>query len=156
MIRLGLIFFKAVFFTKKTIKTVKDENIDDKEEYLNIRLTTNHVKIKRKLNSNDMANSIPRYVATPLPPLNFNQIGKTCPKKVMMQDNWVNSGKYFKEIITGTYPFNTSNKSVIAASNLFPVLRTFVAPILPEPIFLISKFPKVFDKIKPKGIDPKT
>ena len=95
MIRLGLIFFKAVFFTKKTIKTVKDENIDDKEEYLNIRLTTNHVKIKRKLNSNDMAKSIPRYVATPLPPLNFNQIGNTCPKKVTMHDNCVNTGKYF-------------------------------------------------------------
>ena len=27
-----------------------------------------------------MANKIPTYVATPLPPLKFNQIGKTCPK----------------------------------------------------------------------------
>ena len=87
MMRLGLIFFKAVFFTKKTIKTVKDENIDDKEEYLNISATTNHVKIKSELNCNDIAKSIPRYVAIPLPPLNFNQIGNTCPKKVMMQDN---------------------------------------------------------------------
>ena len=41
--RSGLIFFKAVSFRKKTIKTVKDENIDDKEEYLNISETTNHV-----------------------------------------------------------------------------------------------------------------
>ena len=73
----GLIFFKAVYFTKKTIKTVKDENIDDKEEYLNIRVITNHVKIKRKLNCSDIAKSIPRYVATPLPPLNLNQIGNT-------------------------------------------------------------------------------
>ena len=27
--------------------------------------------------------SIPTYVATPLPPLNFNHIGKTCPKKTL-------------------------------------------------------------------------
>ena len=74
----------------------------------------------------------------------------------MMQDNGVNSGKYFKEIITGTYPFKTSKKRVNTASNLFPVLKTFVAPILPEPIFLISKFLKIFVKIKPKGIDPNT
>ena len=44
IIRFGFIFFEAVSFTKKTIQTVKDENIDDKEEYLNIRVTTNHVK----------------------------------------------------------------------------------------------------------------
>ena len=71
-----------------------------------------------------------------------------------MQDNGVNSGKYFKEIITGIYPFNVSNKRVIAANNLFPVLNTFVAPIFPEPIFLISFFINNLVKISPNGIDP--
>ena len=37
---------------------------------------------------------------------------------------------------------------------LFPVLSTFVAPIFPEPIFLISFFKKILAKIKPKGIEP--
>ena len=71
-----------------------------------------------------------------------------------MQDNGVNSGKYFKEIITGIYPFNVSNKRVIAANNLFPVLNTFVAPIFPDPISLTSFPVKIFVKSKPKGIEP--
>ena len=37
---------------------------------------------------------------------------------------------------------------------LLPVLSTFVAPILPEPIFLISWPPKNLVKINPKGIEP--
>tara|TARA_B110000858_G_scaffold150429_1_gene171194 strand:+ start:323 stop:460 length:138 start_codon:yes stop_codon:yes gene_type:complete len=30
-------------------------------------------------------NSIPTYVATPLPPLNLSQIGNTCPKKALSE-----------------------------------------------------------------------
>ena len=59
-----------------TTNTVNDANIEDTEEYLNIKATTIHVIIKRKLNCKDKAVIIPRYVATPFPPLNFNQIGK--------------------------------------------------------------------------------
>ena len=40
------------------------------------------------------------------------------------------------------------------AKTLLPVLSTFVAPILPEPIFLISWPPKNLVKINPKGIEP--
>ena len=36
-------------------------------------------KIKKKLY--ESAKITPRYVATPLPPLNFNQTGKMCPIK---------------------------------------------------------------------------
>ena len=79
--------FKAVSFTKDTIKTVNDPNIEDNEEYLNMRETTNQEKINKKLNWSDKANNIPRYVATPFPPLNFSQIGKRCPKKVSNDDN---------------------------------------------------------------------
>ena len=64
-----------------TKKTVNDENIDETDEYLNIKLTTIHVNINKIANWTDNANKIPRYVATPLPPLNFNQSGKICPKK---------------------------------------------------------------------------
>tara|TARA_B100001123_G_C15137391_1_gene957982 strand:- start:199 stop:375 length:177 start_codon:yes stop_codon:yes gene_type:complete len=43
---------------------------------------------------------------------------------------------------------------VIKAKYLFPVLSTFVAPIFPDPIFLISFFINKFVKINPKGTDP--
>tara|TARA_B100000745_G_scaffold294599_1_gene237812 strand:+ start:2831 stop:2953 length:123 start_codon:yes stop_codon:yes gene_type:complete len=39
-----------------------------------------------------MQKSIPRYVATPFPPLNFNHIEKTCPKKIDKDDRNKNSG----------------------------------------------------------------
>ena len=78
--------FKAVSLTKDTIKTVNDPNIEDKEEYLNIRETTNQEKINKKLNWSDKANNIPRYVATPFPPLNLSQIGKRCPKNANIDD----------------------------------------------------------------------
>ena len=50
VLMLGLIDFKAVSFINVTTQTVKEENIDDKEEYLNVRETTSHVKINKKLN----------------------------------------------------------------------------------------------------------
>ena len=71
---------------KVTTKTVNDPNNEDSEEYLNIRETTNQVKINKKLNCRDKANNIPRYVATPFPPLNFSQIGKRCPKNANRDD----------------------------------------------------------------------
>ena len=52
------------------------------------------------------------------------------------------------------YPFIESNISVVKAKYLFPVLKTFVAPIFPDPIFLISCPLKNFVIIKPKGIEP--
>ena len=77
----------AVSLIKVTTNTVKDENIEDRDEYLNINETVNHVKINKIPNRIDKASKIPRYVATPLPPLNFNQTGKTCPKKASRHDN---------------------------------------------------------------------
>ena len=46
----ALIDFKAVSFIKVITKTVNDPNIEDNEEYLNIRETTIQVKINKKLN----------------------------------------------------------------------------------------------------------
>jgi hypothetical protein len=40
------------------------------------------------------------------------------------------------------------------AKYLFPVLSTFVAPIFPDPIVLISFLKNIFVRIKPNGIDP--
>ena len=54
--------------------------------------TTSQVKINKILNWRDKANNIPRYVATPFPPLNFNQIGNRCPKNANRDAKWINSG----------------------------------------------------------------
>ena len=137
-----------------TTKTVNDENMDETEEYLNIKETTTHVKINNKLNCKDNANNIPKYVATPFPPLNFNHTGNKCPKKTNNEATIINSGKYCFVIIIATYPFKTSRTRVVAAKYLFPVLKTLVAPIFPDPIFLTSFPVKIFVKSKPKGIEP--
>ena len=47
-----------------------------------------------------------------------------------------------------------SNNKTIRAKTLFPVLKTLVAPIFPDPISLTSFPVKIFVKIKPKGIEP--
>ena len=44
-----MIDFKKFSLTKVTTSTVKDEKIDDTDEYLNINKTTSQVKINKKL-----------------------------------------------------------------------------------------------------------
>ena len=56
--------------------------------------------------------------------------------------------------INGSKPFKISKQRTKKAKNLFPVRSTFVAPTLPEPMFLISPCPKIFGINRAKGIDP--
>ena len=56
----GSIALTAFSLNKVITNTVKEENIDDKEEYLNIKETTIHVKINKRLNPYDKAIKIPR------------------------------------------------------------------------------------------------
>ncbi len=56
----------------------------------------------------------------------------------------------------GRKPLKISKKRTMNATNLLPVLKTFVAPTFPEPTFLISPKPTNFVKINAKGIDPIT
>ncbi len=135
-------------------RTVNEANIDDSDEYLNIKAVTNQTKMNRINNCVDRAPNIPKYVATPFPPLNFSHKGKICPKNTISAERFVNSGKYLIVIITGIYPLRTSRHNVEKAKILFPVLRTFVVPILPEPIFLMSLLWNIFVNIRPKGIEP--
>lgn len=51
-------------------------------------------------------------------------------------------------------PFKKSNKSVKKAANLFPVRKTLVAPIFPDPTFRKSPRPRNFEIRIPKGIEP--
>jgi len=62
------------------------ETSEDNDEYLNIKKTVNQIIPKQIPRYKLMQHSIPTYVATPFPPLNFNQIGKTCPKKIHNED----------------------------------------------------------------------
>ena len=50
------------------------------------------------------------------------------------------------------YPFIKSSMRVPAARDFFPVLKTFVVPIFPDPIFLISFFKNIFVKINLQGM----
>ena len=136
--KFGSIALIAFSLKKVTTKTVNEENIEASEEYLNIKNTVNQVKINKAPKPNDRANKIPKYVATPFPPLNFIQIGKICPKKAISAEIWKYSGKKYWVIATGKYPLKVSNNKVAAAKYLFPDLSTFVAPMFPEPTFLIS------------------
>ena len=56
--------------------TIIDAIIEDSDEYLEIKKVINQDIAKIKPYIKLIAKSIPTYVATPLPPLNFNQIGK--------------------------------------------------------------------------------
>ena len=73
----GLIAKVTFSVIKVTINIVKEEKIDDNEEYLKIKETVNQVKINNAANPYDNAHKIPKKVATPFPPLNFNQTGRT-------------------------------------------------------------------------------
>ena len=55
------------------------------------------------------------------------------------------------QIKNGIKPLIISKKRTISAKNLFPVRKTFVAPTLPEPMFLISPNPDNFVNISAKG-----
>ncbi len=96
----------------------------------------------------------PKNVATPLPPLNFNQIGYMWPKRAKIATYMNNSEENCNDIHTGTKPLRVSKKRVNRAVNLFPVLRTLVVPMFPEPISLISILETNFENKYPKGTDP--
>ena len=59
------------------IGTIKLPIIEEREENLNIKYVVNHVIINIKDAIGLIITSMPKYVATPFPPLNFNQIGNT-------------------------------------------------------------------------------
>ena len=55
---------------------------DDKEEYFEIKKVRNQTPAKINPIDTLIENNIPTYVATPFPPLNLSQIGKTWPKNI--------------------------------------------------------------------------
>ena len=63
--------------------TIKLATSDDSEEYFEITNVTVQQIVNIKPNIRFIENSIPTYVATPLPPLNLSQMGNTCPKNAL-------------------------------------------------------------------------
>jgi len=70
----------------ETKKIISAETIEDKEEYF----VMNAIKIQDKQKNNpsfkEKAKTIPKQVATPFPPLNFNQTGNMCPRNAIRPD----------------------------------------------------------------------
>ena len=57
----------------------------DKDDMRNIVAVKSQIIQVINPNNKFIELTIPIYVATPLPPLNFNQIGKQCPMKTNRQ-----------------------------------------------------------------------
>ena len=68
---------------------------------------------------------------------------------------YISSGKLILTQITGIIALVISSTKVKYPISLFPVLKTFVAPILPEPTSLISFFKTHFVSKNPNGIELK-
>ena len=55
---------------------------------------------------------------------------------------------------TAQIPFEKSKRRVNNAASLFPVRKTLVAPMFPEPTFRKSPSPRSFEIRIPKGTEP--
>jgi hypothetical protein len=98
----------------------------------------------------------PTAVATPLPPRNPNQTGKTWPSTAAHAAAPSQSGSYVTACIrsTASVPFPTS-RSIVRVASRFPDVRsTFVAPALPEPSRLTSTPRNTRTRTTAKEIDP--
>ena len=124
------------------------------EEYLNRAATANHITMAASPNKTENPINTPIPVATPLPPLNPNQIGKQWPTIAPPAAKIAISGPYCTPNTTANTPLPPSRIKVAAARDLRPVLRTFVAPIFPEPTLRISPCPANHTSSNPNGIDP--
>ena len=91
---------KAKWFPCTNIAEENDDFIIDSTEYLKIKAKVTQQIPKTIAREKDNAVIIPRYTATPFPPLKFNQIGKMWPIKQIRPDKKTRSLKYIREINT--------------------------------------------------------
>lgn len=119
---------------------------DEIEDILEASIEITHISTNPIPRTGDTAKQIPRYVEIPFPPLNFSQTGKLWPKKEKSAAK-ANNCELKPKIITGKAPFRASRARVIIAKLFEPDLNTFVAPIFPDPSFVISILLKYFVSI---------
>lgn len=106
------------------------------------------------------ANIVPTPDATDFPPENLRKIDLLCPKITAIAHKTGINPMEVKLVanifakITGKAPLNAS-KSITVKNHLLPItLLTFVAPVEPEPLFLMSSPVKSFTIMYPVGIEP--
>ena len=124
------------------------------DEKRNKIAVNNHIEIAISPVCQDKVRIIPIAVATPLPPLNLSHTGNRCPKNAPNPATIAMSGPNSVPMREAITPFRMSAISVAAAAPFFPVRKTFVAPIFPEPMLRISPRPNNFAKINPNGTEP--
>lgn len=134
-----------------------------RDEVLNTKAKNSHINRVNRAHGQLKNNKIPAAVAIPFPPLNNKKglnIWPNMDNKLKLKKRVINNSSLSIDLksISAKYSImkllDISNINVNTAINLFPVLKTFVAPILPDPIFLISPYPEIFTIIRPKGIEP--
>ena len=109
---------------------------------------------------NESAKIVPTPDATDFPPVKPKKIDLLCPIRTnaaaitaVMPEFECKNGIYVAKS-TGTAPFKAS-KSITIKNHFLPkTLLTFVAPVEPEPIFLISSPVLVLTIKYPVGIEP--
>ena len=66
---------------------IKSDDINEANEaYFVKKIITIHRNVNTIASQIFIANNIPKYVATPFPPLNLSHIGNKCPKKTTKAD----------------------------------------------------------------------
>lgn len=126
-------------------------------------IINNPRKTKKEIakDQGDNTSKTPAEVAIPLPPLNFSQQEKLCPKIAetpammarILASFWFGAIQ-FKAIQQAKDPFKMSRKSTAMPADLPRIRSALVAPMLPLPSFCRS-IPRHFPAKNPKGIEPR-
>jgi len=133
--------------TKEKTKKDKPNKSEARETNLNTKKNNNQTHSESKSTNHKLGKIIlkpqaaPIEVATPLPPLNFKNIGQLCPETLNMAEA-IYIGLVGLRINlarrSGNKPFKKSRTKTSIPHFLPTTLTTLVAPILPEPDFLMS------------------
>jgi len=125
------------------------------EEIFNTFATRSQTMIDIKPYNGESIRNIPADVATPFPPLNFNQIGYVWPNiQQKTAIKLIDSGKKYFIKPEKIIPFMTSQSKVKKANFLSVALKTLVAPVLFDPKLRRSNPLKRLTRRKPVGIEP--
>ncbi len=118
--------------------------IEPTETYLVKKVITAQIAAIMSPTCQFRARIVPTPDATDFPPVNLRKIDLLCPKITAIAANTgnkpidVNVFAKYAARTTGKAPLNASSKRVIKNHFLPMTLLTFVAPVEPEPIVLIS------------------
>ncbi len=133
--------------TKEKTKKDKPSKSDARETNRKIKKIISHNPSEIESTNHKLGKIIlnpqiePIEVATPLPPLNFKNIGQLCPHTLNMAANiYIELAEARKTLASnkGKKPFKKSRIKT-KMPHFFPTtLTTLVAPILPEPNFRMS------------------